>query len=104
MIEQELGNLVPFHRPLATLLTMVEVDPNDPAFANPTKFIGPVYPKPEADRLAAERGWIFKLDGEHWRRVVASPEPKRIFEIRPIRRPRRSRSCRGAAASGSARS
>ena len=85
MIEQELGNLVPFHRPLATLLTMVEVDPNDPAFANPTKFIGPVYPKPEADRLAAERGWIFKLDGEHWRRVVASPEPKRIFEIRPIR-------------------
>lgn len=85
MIEQELGNLVPSHRPLATLLTMVEVDPEDPAFANPTKFIGPVYAKEEADRLAAERGWIFKLDGEHWRRVVASPEPKRIFEIRPIR-------------------
>jgi carbamate kinase len=85
MIEQELGNLVPFHRPLATLLTMVEVDPKDPAFANPTKFIGPVYAKAEADRLAAERGWIFKLDGGDWRRVVASPEPKRIFEIRPIR-------------------
>ena len=85
MIEQELGNLVPVHRPLATLLTMVEVDPADPAFRDPTKFIGPVYAKAEADRLAAERGWTFKLDGEHWRRVVASPEPKRIFEIRPIR-------------------
>ncbi len=85
MIEQELGNLVPFHRPLATLLTMVEVDPADPAFQNPTKFIGPIYPREEADRLAAERGWTFKLDGTHWRRVVASPEPKRIFEVRPIR-------------------
>jgi carbamate kinase len=85
MIEQELGNLMPFHRPLATLLTMVEVDPADPAFQNPTKFIGPIYPREEADRLAAERGWTFKLDGQHWRRVVASPEPKRIFEVRPIR-------------------
>ncbi len=85
MIEQELGNLVPDHRPLATLLTMVEVDPKDPAFENPTKFIGPIYPKAEADRLAADRGWVFKLDGQHWRRVVASPEPKRIFEIKPIR-------------------
>jgi carbamate kinase len=85
MIEQELGNLVPFHRPLATLLTMVEVDPADPAFRDPTKFIGPVYPKAEADRLAADRGWTFRLDGAHWRRVVPSPEPKRIFEIRPIR-------------------
>ena len=85
MIEQEMGNLMPFSRPLATLLTMVEVDPDDPAFLNPTKFIGPVYPQAEADRLAAERGWIFKLDGDHWRRVVPSPEPKRIFEIRPIR-------------------
>ena len=52
MIEQELGNLLPFERPFATLLTMIEVDPNDPAFANPTKFIGPVYDKPDADRLA----------------------------------------------------
>jgi carbamate kinase len=85
MIERELGNLVPFHRPLATILTMVEVDPADPAFRDPTKFIGPVYGRAEADRLAAERGWTFRRDGEHWRRVVASPEPKRIFEIRPIR-------------------
>lgn len=84
MIEQELGNLLPFERPFATLLTMVEVDANDPAFANPTKFIGPVYGKQEADRLVAEKGWVFKQDGEHWRRVVASPQPKRIFELRPI--------------------
>lgn len=85
MIEQELGNLVPFHRPLATLLTMVEVDPDDPAFDHPTKFIGPIYEREEADRLAADRGWTFRLDGGHYRRVVPSPEPQRIFEIRPIR-------------------
>jgi carbamate kinase len=85
MIEQELGNLLPFERPFATLLTMIEVDAKDPAFANPTKFIGPVYEKPEADRLAAEKDWAFKQDGEKWRRVVASPEPKRIFELRPIK-------------------
>ena len=84
MIEQELGNLLPFERPFATLLTMVEVDPQDPAFKNPTKFIGPVYGKEEADRLAAEKGWVVKPDGDKWRRVVASPEPKRIFELRPI--------------------
>jgi carbamate kinase len=84
MIEQELGNLLPFERPFATLLTMVEVDPEDPGFRNPTKFIGPVYDKKEADRLAAEKKWVFKRDGESWRRVVASPEPKRIFETRPI--------------------
>ena len=85
MIEQELGNLLPFERPFATLLTMVEVDPKDPAFANPTKFIGPVYDKDEADRLALAKGWVFKQDGDKWRRVVASPEPKRIFELRPIK-------------------
>src|ERR1043165_3695771 len=62
MIEQELGNLLPFERPFATLLTMVEVDPGDPAFKRPTKFIGPVYTKDEADRLAAEKSWGFKQD------------------------------------------
>ena len=84
MIEQELGNLLPFERPFATLLTMIEVDGNDPAFLHPTKFIGPVYEKEEADRLAFLKNWSFKRDGEKWRRVVPSPEPKRIFEIRPI--------------------
>ena len=85
MIEQELGNLLPFEVPFATLLTMVEVDGNDPAFQNPTKFVGPVYDKPEADRIRAEKGWVFKQDGAKWRRVVPSPLPKRIFEIRPIK-------------------
>ncbi len=85
MIEQELGNLLPFERPFATLLTMIEVDTQDPAFANPSKFIGPVYDKADADRLAAEKGWAIKADGDKWRRVVASPEPKRIFELRPMK-------------------
>ena len=85
MIEQELGNLLPFEVPFATLLTMVEIDGGDPAFQNPTKFVGPVYDKPEADRIRTEKGWVFKQDGNKWRRVVASPVPKRIFEIRPIR-------------------
>jgi carbamate kinase len=85
MIEQEMGNLLPFEVPFATLLTMVEVDGSDPAFKDPTKFVGPVYDKPEADRIKAEKGWVFKQDGNKWRRVVPSPLPKRIFEIRPIR-------------------
>jgi carbamate kinase len=85
MIEQEMGNLLPFEVPFATLLTMVEVDGNDPAFKDPTKFVGPVYEKPEADRIKAEKGWVFKQDGAKWRRVVPSPLPKRIFEIRPIK-------------------
>ena len=85
MIEQELGNLLPFEVPFATILTMVEVDPHDPAFQNPTKFVGPVYGKEEADRLKDEKGWVFKQDGDKWRRVVPSPLPKRIFEIRPIK-------------------
>ncbi len=84
MIEQELGNLLPFSRAFATLLTMIEVDPKDPAFRNPTKFIGPVYDKARADQLAAEKNWVFKPDGDKWRRVVASPQPKRIFEVRPM--------------------
>ena len=85
MIEQELGNILPPERPFASILTMVEVDPDDPAFADPTKFIGPVYEKADAERLAADKGWAIKPDGDKWRRVVASPQPKRIFEIRPIR-------------------
>ena len=84
MIEQELGNLLPFERPFATILTMIEVDPKDPAFSSPTKFIGPVYERAEAESLAAAKGWAIKQDGDKWRRVVASPEPKRIFEIKPI--------------------
>ncbi len=85
MIEQELGNLLPIEVPFATILTMVEVDHDDPGFDNPTKFIGPVYSESDATRLRAEKGWTLKQDGEKWRRVVASPQPKRIFELRPIR-------------------
>jgi carbamate kinase len=71
--------------PFATILTMIEVDPVDPAFEDPTKFVGPVYTKAQADQLTGEKGWVFKPDGDRWRRVVPSPEPRRIFEIRPIR-------------------
>jgi carbamate kinase len=85
LIEQELGNLLPFDKQLATVLTMVEVDPHDPAMADPTKFVGPVYGERQARRLASERGWTVKQDGAGWRRVVPSPVPRRIFEIGPIR-------------------
>jgi carbamate kinase len=85
MIEQELGNLLPFEVPFATILTMIEVDPDDPAFENPTKFVGPVYDKEEAFSLAEEKGWSIKQDGDMWRRVVPSPLPKRIFEMRPVK-------------------
>ena len=84
MIEQELRNLLPPAVPFATILTMVEVDPADPAFTHPTKFVGPQYAKTDADRIAMEKGWSFRKDGDLWRRVVPSPRPRRIFEIRPI--------------------
>ncbi len=88
MIEQELGNLMPFEQPFATILSMVEVDPDDPAFENPTKPIGPLYSEEEARKLQAEKGWAMAPDtpdGDRFRRVVPSPLPKRIFEIRPIK-------------------
>jgi carbamate kinase len=85
MLEQELGNLLPYDKPFGTILTMVEVDPDDQAFQDPTKFVGPLYAEAEADRVAAEKGWVFKRDGDSWRRVVASPRPRHIFEIRPIK-------------------
>jgi carbamate kinase len=81
LLEQELGNLLGPSRPLATLLTRIEVDPADPAFAHPTKPIGPVYGRAEAERLAAEKGWAIAPDGASWRRVVPSPDPKRILEL-----------------------
>jgi carbamate kinase len=85
LVEQELGNLVPFERPVATLLTMIEVDPADPAFDDPTKPIGPIYDAESAGALAKQRGWTFKPDGDYMRRVVPSPKPKRIFELRQVR-------------------
>lgn len=74
-IEQELGNYLPFEKSIATILTMTEVDADDPAMADPTKFVGPVYSEEDAKRLAADKGWTVKQDGDAWRRVVPSPSP-----------------------------
>jgi carbamate kinase len=84
MIEQELGNVLPEDVPFATILTQVEVDPADPAFQSPSKPIGPVYGRDEAERLAREHGWTVGPDGDKWRRLVASPRPLRIFELRVV--------------------
>ncbi len=84
LIQQELRSLLPPASQVATLLTMIVVDPADPAFASPAKFVGPVYAKEAADKLAADKGWTFRQDGAAWRRVVPSPEPRRILEIQPI--------------------
>jgi len=81
LIEQELGGLLAGARPCATLLTQIEVDPTDPAFSHPSKPIGPVYDAAQAERIARERGWSIGRDGEHLRRVVASPRPRRILEL-----------------------
>src|SRR3954470_24796842 len=85
MLEQELGNELPFERHLATLLTMIEVDGADPAFGRPSKPIGPLYDAAEAARLETEKGWAFMPDGDSLRRAVPSPEPKRIFGVPVIR-------------------
>lgn len=85
LLEQELANLLP-ERDVATLLTRIEVSRDDPAFARPSKPIGPVYRREEAERLAAERGWSVAPDGAGWRRVVPSPEPLRILGLRVIER------------------
>lgn len=84
VIEQELRNAVPEMR-VATLLTQVEVSAKDPAFAAPSKPIGPVYTKEEANDLARSRGWSIAPDGKGFRRVVASPKPLRILELDTIR-------------------
>ncbi|HDZ39021.1 MAG TPA: carbamate kinase [Marinobacter sp.] len=85
MIEQEMENALGHDRPVATLLTQVVVDRDDPAFANPTKFIGPVYDKAEAESRAAAAGWHIAADGDKWRRVVPSPAPKEIPDMRVLK-------------------
>jgi carbamate kinase len=84
LIQQELGNELPFEKHLASLLTLIEVAGDDAAFADPTKPIGPIYSEEEAARLGKEKGWGFKPDGESFRRVVASPLPQRIFGIESV--------------------
>jgi carbamate kinase len=85
LVERELANRLPPTTPVATLITMIEVDADDPALADPTKPIGPLYGAGDARDLAAARGWVFKADGDRMRRVVPSPMPRRIREIRQIR-------------------
>jgi carbamate kinase len=84
LIQQELGNELPFEKRLASLLTQIEVDRDDPAFGDPTKPIGPIYTEDESTKLAGEKGWVFKPDGDSFRRVVPSPLPRQIFGIEPI--------------------
>lgn len=84
LIEQELENALPGGPRVATLLTQVEVDADDPAFRDPTKPIGPVYSEAQAESLASQRGWAIAPDGSGYRRVVASPRPKHIPDISVI--------------------
>jgi len=85
IIEQELGNIIPFKDHIVTVLTQVLVDPGDPAFQKPTKHVGPVYDQAEAERLRKEKGWSMAADGKYFRRVVPSPRPQRIIELNVIR-------------------
>jgi carbamate kinase len=85
MIELELDNAID-HQDTVAIITRVLVDADDPAFADPTKYIGPLYTEDEAHALAAARGWTAKPDGDLWRRVVASPEPQRVVQLPAIRR------------------
>jgi len=80
LLELDLADRLPADHPIVAMLTMIEVDPRDPAFDDPTKPIGPIYRADEVAAMEAERGWTFRADGEHMRRVVASPAPKHIFE------------------------
>lgn len=84
LIEVELESRLP-KRQIVTLLTQIEVSPDDPAFKHPSKPIGPAFSEQDAKRLAKERGWAVAPDGPKWRRVVASPEPRRIKELAAIR-------------------
>ncbi|PWI33778.1 carbamate kinase [Vibrio albus] len=79
MLMQELKNILP-KTEVTCMLTQMSVDPEDPAFANPTKPIGPVYIEAEARELAEKYHWTVKPDGQHFRRVVPSPQPTGIIE------------------------
>jgi len=81
---QSMQNHLP-NRQVAAIINQTLVEAADPAFADPTKFVGEVYTQEDATRLAAERGWVVKPDGSGWRRVVGSPRPQRVVETRLIR-------------------
>jgi carbamate kinase len=81
---QSMQNNLP-GRQVAAIINQTLVEAGDPAFGNPTKFVGEVYDEAEAKKLAEERGWTVKQDGDKWRRVVGSPKPQRVVETRLIR-------------------
>lgn len=85
LIEQELENALGHGHAVATLLTQVIVDAHDPAFGTPTKFVGPVYAEEEARARAKAAGWTIAPDGQYWRRVVPSPKPIEIPDLRVVR-------------------
>jgi carbamate kinase len=84
LLEVALRNALP-DRDVVTVLTEVVVDRRDPAFAAPSKPIGPIYDAAEARRLSDERGWAIGMDGDSFRRLVPSPEPSGIPELRSLR-------------------
>jgi carbamate kinase len=85
VLELQLDNFIDDHDTV-TVITRVVVDADDPAFESPSKFIGPVYTEAEASEVADRHGWTVKPDGERWRRVVPSPEPRRIVQLGAIER------------------
>lgn len=85
VIEQSLENALGHDRPVVSILTQVVVDPDDPAFSAPTKFVGPVWTREEAAATAADRNWTVAQDGKGWRRVVASPRPLELPDAKVIR-------------------
>jgi carbamate kinase len=85
VLELELDNAIPGEATV-TVLTRVVVDAADPAFATPSKFIGPVYAERQARALSERHGWAVRRDGDAWRRVVPSPEPQRIVQLDAIKR------------------
>lgn len=85
LIEQEMNNVLGSNKDIVTVLTQVVVDVNDPAFLHPSKPIGAVLSKEQAQQLAEKYQWKVAQDGEYFRRVVPSPKPKNILELKPIR-------------------
>lgn len=83
MLMQEFKNQMPDTH-ISCILTQMSVDPSDPAFADPTKPIGPIYEEAQAKEMAEKYGWTVKADGKHFRRVVPSPQPKGIIEYDAI--------------------
>lgn len=85
MIARELTNVVPRSITVTNVLTQTEIDPNDPAFKQPTKPIGPIYTKEEAEKLSQTHGWTMASDNDKFRRVVASPDPQRILGLSALK-------------------